>query len=225
MMVLSSSVSLPSISRRISFPQLAERSRTTRGSLLQMLPMGCMRVFIALPCNSVVIRFNLCAVARKALSACWLVNWSTWLRARTSSPTRFISLSRRLTSTRMELSDAAEERCSGWSFDAAACAAGAETGGFGAGAGIARTGSAGATGAGAILGAGVEVGSGTLASTSTDCFTSSSAPRLASTTGSEGLATATGFGTGAATTGALTSFAADSEGPSFSLSKSWMSAE
>ena len=45
--------------------------------------------------------------------SCWVVeNWRIWLRARTSSPTRFISLSRSPTSTRMLLSVAASARTS-----------------------------------------------------------------------------------------------------------------
>jgi len=62
-MVLSSSVSAPSISRRICFPNEVARSRTTRGSLFQTTPMGCMRVFMTPSCSSVVMRFRRCDVA------------------------------------------------------------------------------------------------------------------------------------------------------------------
>ena len=68
MMVLSSSVSFPSISMRIFLPQAVAKSRTTRGNLFQTLPMGCMRVFITPACNSVVIRFKRCEVATKFAS-------------------------------------------------------------------------------------------------------------------------------------------------------------
>ena len=46
MMVLSISVPAPSISRAICFPHPTATSRTSRGSLFQTTPMGCMRVFI-----------------------------------------------------------------------------------------------------------------------------------------------------------------------------------
>ena len=43
----------------------AARSRTTRGNLLQTLPIGCMRVFMTPSCSSVVIRFRRCEVPTK----------------------------------------------------------------------------------------------------------------------------------------------------------------
>ena len=67
MSVLSSSVSWPSISKRTFFPQASARSRTTRGNLLSTLPIGCIRVFITLACNSVVSRLSRCTVPRKPL--------------------------------------------------------------------------------------------------------------------------------------------------------------
>ena len=45
----SSSVSAPCMRRSIFLPSLRARSRTSRGSLAQALPIGCMRVFITLP--------------------------------------------------------------------------------------------------------------------------------------------------------------------------------
>ena len=58
----------------------------------------------------------------------WVVNWRTWLRASTSSPTRFISLSSSPTSTRMVLSETAELCASDGS---AAAGAGSGAGGGG----------------------------------------------------------------------------------------------
>ena len=101
MMVLSNSVPAPSISRRICLPQDFARSRTSRGSLFQTTPMGCMRVFITPSCSSVVMRFKRCEVAFRVASSWRALNCRIWLRASTSSPTRFMSLSSRPTSTRM----------------------------------------------------------------------------------------------------------------------------
>ena len=70
----------------------------------QMLPIGCMRVFMTPSCSSVVIRLSRWVVLRKVVSFCVALNCRIWLRARTSSPTRFMSLSSRLTSTRMLVS-------------------------------------------------------------------------------------------------------------------------
>ena len=110
MIVLSSSVSWPSMSMRACLPQATARSRTTRGNLFQMLPIGCMRVFMTLACSSVVSRFSRCTVPRKAASSCEVLNCMIWFRARTSSPTRVMSLSSRPTSTRMALSETAGAR-------------------------------------------------------------------------------------------------------------------
>ena len=106
MMVLSSSVSLPSISMRTCLPQVAARSRTNRGNLLHTLPICCIRVFITPSCNSVVMRFNRCDVPSREASPRLLVNCTIWFRASTNSPTRVISLSSRATSTRIVLSAA-----------------------------------------------------------------------------------------------------------------------
>ena len=101
MMVRSSSVSAPSISSLICFWVAWDMSRTTRGSLFQTVPMGCMRVFITPSCSSEVIRFRCCELAPNAASAWRMAYWRIWLRESTSSPTRFISLSSIATSTRM----------------------------------------------------------------------------------------------------------------------------
>ena len=77
MMVLSSSVSRPSISMLALLPQATARSRTTRGNLFQMLPMGCIRVFMTLACSSVVSRFSLCTVPRKGASSWEALNCMT----------------------------------------------------------------------------------------------------------------------------------------------------
>ena len=68
--VLSSSVSWPSISKRTFLPQATARSRTMRGNLLSTLPIGCIRVFITLACNSVVSRLSRCTAPRKPRSSC-----------------------------------------------------------------------------------------------------------------------------------------------------------
>ena len=102
--VRSSSVSSPSMRIDARLPHARVRSRTTRGNLLHTPLMGCMRVFITPSCRSVVMRFRRCVVAfssvRDSLAACWRI----WLRASTSSPTRFISVSSTPTSTRIEVS-------------------------------------------------------------------------------------------------------------------------
>ena len=114
--VLSSSVSRPSISRRTGLPQAAPRSRTTRGSLVQRLSIGCMRVFMTTSCSSLVMRFSR-ADARTSVASPAVAAWATiWLRVRTSSPTRRISESSRSTSTRMLPS--ATERRSAWTSSA-----------------------------------------------------------------------------------------------------------
>ena len=101
MRLLSSSVSLPSISRRTCLPSWWARSRTTRGSLPHTVPMGCMRVFITRSCSSEVIRLSRWADTAKAPSGFTPTSCMTSLRASTSSPTRVIRSSRRSTSTRM----------------------------------------------------------------------------------------------------------------------------
>ncbi len=56
---------------------------------------------MTLSCNSVVIRSSRCELAFSAASSCRALNGRIWFRARTSSPTRFMSLSSRPTATRM----------------------------------------------------------------------------------------------------------------------------
>src|SRR5690349_8597502 len=106
MMVLSSSVSRPSISSRACFWHAIARSRTTRGNLAQTFPIGCIRVFMTPSCSSVVIRLSRCEVAWTTGSSLPAVCCRIWFRASTSSPTRFISRSSNSTSTRMLLSAA-----------------------------------------------------------------------------------------------------------------------
>ncbi len=60
------------------------------GKLFQMFPMGCMRVFITRSCTSVMIRFRRCETESTDVSSPELANCKSWLRASTSSPTRFI---------------------------------------------------------------------------------------------------------------------------------------
>ncbi len=55
-------------------------------------------------CSSVVMRFRRWDAPAKSLSCSWVTSCMIWLRASTSSPTRFISSSRSPTSTRIELS-------------------------------------------------------------------------------------------------------------------------
>ena len=90
-----------------------------------MFPMGCMRVFMTTSCSSVVIRFRRWEAARKVVSFVRLAKSRTWLRANTSSPTRFITLSSNPTSTRIVLSEAvaaAREDC--WMRSASTTSAG-----------------------------------------------------------------------------------------------------
>ncbi len=109
MMVLSSSVSAPSISRRICLFSATAMSRTTRGSLFQTMPIGCMRVFMTPSCSSLVIRFSRCEVALSAASSRSVLYCRIWLRVSTNSPTRSMSLSSRPTATRMLASATAED--------------------------------------------------------------------------------------------------------------------
>ena len=104
MIVRSSSVSAPSVSIRTRLPHACARSRTTRGSLLQTLSIGCMRAFMTCSCSSPVIRLSRWVAEVSAASSECAENCTIWLRASTSSPTRFISRSSRTTSTRTLLS-------------------------------------------------------------------------------------------------------------------------
>ncbi len=145
MIVLSSSVSWPSSSMRACFPQATARSRTTRGNLFQMLPIGCMRVFMTLTCSSVVSRLSRCTVPRNEASSWEVLNCMIWFRARTSSPTKVMSLSSRPTSTRMALSETAGARGSAGSAAAGpGCADATLTAVGGAGAAASAVGGAGA---------------------------------------------------------------------------------
>ena len=45
-----------------------------RGNLAQTLPMGCMRVFMTLSCNSVVMMFSRCAALSRVGSLVSAVN-------------------------------------------------------------------------------------------------------------------------------------------------------
>ena len=158
--LLSSSVSWPSTCKRTCRPSDCERSRTMRGILVKMLETGCIRAFITDSRRSAV------TISRRRLSMVILgsdeVACRTWLRVSTSSPTRFIILLSRVTSTRSELS-AAElwlpgARCLAASPSESAGALGAEASTEGgaagwAGAGAAATGSADLT---AAKGAGAE---------------------------------------------------------------------
>ncbi len=101
----SSSVSAPSMVRSIFLPLAPARSRTSRGSLPQALPTGCMRVFITASCRSVVTRLSCCTGVRYAESSSFWVSWMSWLRVSTSSPARFMSRSSTPTSTRRLWSD------------------------------------------------------------------------------------------------------------------------
>ena len=97
----SSSVSAPSIWRSIFLPSSCARSRTSRGSLAQALPIGCMRVFMTPSCSSDVTWFSRWSGAANSLSF-WLRRiWRSWLRVSTSSETIVIRFSSRSTLTRM----------------------------------------------------------------------------------------------------------------------------
>ena len=96
----SSSVSPPSSRRSMCLPSSSPRSRASRGSLLQALPIGCMRVRMTLSCSSAVIWSSRCSGAWSVVPVSWRTAWSSWFRVSTSSPTRFISCSRRSSLTR-----------------------------------------------------------------------------------------------------------------------------
>ncbi len=118
MMVLSSSVSLPSISMRTFLLHSSAKSRTSRGNRSHTLPMGCMRVFMTRSCSSVVIKFKRWEAELKLLSFSVRLNCRIWLRTRTNSPTRFISLSSSSTGTRMLVSATVSMRASLCAFSA-----------------------------------------------------------------------------------------------------------
>ena len=65
MTVLSSSVSAPEVSSSISLPSSWERSRTSRLNLLKVVPMGSMRMFMALSRSSEVSRSTSSAIETK----------------------------------------------------------------------------------------------------------------------------------------------------------------
>ncbi|OIQ81328.1 hypothetical protein GALL_369110 [mine drainage metagenome] len=124
-MVLSSSVSRPSMTNLACRPQASPRSRTTRGNLLHTLSMGCIRVFMTPSCSSLAIRFNRCEVRSRLTSPVVPAYETTWLRVSTSSPTKRMSESRRSTSTR-RVESAIERRCSVGTSSASSRVAGAE---------------------------------------------------------------------------------------------------
>ena len=104
--VLSSSTSRPSMSSRTSLPRVRARSRTTRGNLPKTLPIGCMRVCMIASCRSEVTRLMRWLDAFTARSS-WRDSASrSWLRLSTSSPARFMRVSRTSTLTRKVLSPA-----------------------------------------------------------------------------------------------------------------------
>ena len=85
-------------------PSCTDRSRTTRGSLLHSVSIGCMRVFMTPSCSSPAIRLSRWVVRARSTSSRAAACCSIWLRVSTSSPTRFISESSSVTSTRIVLS-------------------------------------------------------------------------------------------------------------------------
>jgi hypothetical protein len=99
-MVLSSSVSRPSVDSATCLPQAWARSRTTRGSFCHRLSTGCMRVFMTRSCRSVAMASRRCEARTSGTSLRPSVKRTIWLRVSTSSPTSVISSSSRPTSTR-----------------------------------------------------------------------------------------------------------------------------
>ncbi len=109
-MVRSSSVSVPSSSSSTCLERFCARSRTRRGKVLNSCAMGIMRAFIISCCNSLVMRPS-CPDTPSRICTCWLsllarsrlpTTFAKRLRSITNSPTRFISFSSLLTSTRTE---------------------------------------------------------------------------------------------------------------------------
>ena len=157
MIVRSSSVSAPSRSSATCFPHPCDRSRTSRGSLFHALPIGCIRVFITPSCSSVVSKLRRAEAFAKPASLIDGANCKIWLRARTSSPTRFMTWSSSSTSTRMALSVTVERAGpdSGGEDSAVAVLAACIGGGVdSAGAGTDSTTSSGAASGTATTGAG-----------------------------------------------------------------------
>ncbi len=97
----SSSVSAPSITSSIFLPRSRPRSRTSRGSLFQAMPIGCMRVFITPSCRSEVMWDSRCSGTANIDSSRMRSSCSSWLRVSTNSLTRVISSSSTSTPTRM----------------------------------------------------------------------------------------------------------------------------
>ena len=97
---LSSSVVVPSTSTATRLPVCCDRSRTNRGIFSKTRATGCMRVFMICSCRSEVTNERRWAAASALLSRCPRTICTIWLRASTSSPIRFISLSSTPTLTR-----------------------------------------------------------------------------------------------------------------------------
>jgi len=199
----SSSVSAPSMERATSLPQVTARSRTMRGNLLNTWSIGCMRVFMAAAWRAAVTVSTRCTTLSSSASSCRVPSAartvaSSWLRARTSSPTRSTRLPRRPTSTRIDCSATAGLRPAEAVEPAEAVGDGAD-------------GTRGAATASGITGSGITsgiTGSGITASGTTGCGITASGTEGfgAGSTGASGatgsVAAATGSGAGAAGSGA-----------------------
>ena len=93
MTVLSSSVSAPSVVSSISFPSSTDRSRTSLLNRLNVVPIGSIRMLIALSRSSQVSRSTSSAMATSSVSFLRSAIWLKRAWTVTSSPTRFTSRS------------------------------------------------------------------------------------------------------------------------------------
>ena len=101
---MSISTSPPSSFSCTSLPKSRDRSRTSRGNLLNRLPTGCMRVSVTTSCSSEVTRLTRWAPERMPRSSCRASDSFNWLRLSTSSPASVIRESSKVTFSRMVVS-------------------------------------------------------------------------------------------------------------------------
>ncbi|OPZ24953.1 MAG: hypothetical protein BWZ01_02709 [Deltaproteobacteria bacterium ADurb.BinA179] len=101
MTVLSSSVSSPDVAKFTSLPSSVERSLTRRLNLAKMVPIGSMRMPIALSLSSAVRRSTSSETRVRSVSFLWAESWESLACTVTSSPTRFTRESSLWDATRM----------------------------------------------------------------------------------------------------------------------------
>ncbi len=200
--VLSSSVSAPAVTSRTFLPVAWAASRQTRGRRVKTLSIGCIRAFITDSCRPAVrwsMRWLVSARRASSRAPSWQ---SSWLRASTSSPTRFMSRSSTITGTRSEPPSVASGAW-GWSvLGAVAAGGGATSGGAGAGSVVAGARGAAAGAGAAAAGEGGAAGAGRRTSLGAGrSGWKSGLGGSAAGTGGAGVATSAGGGAGWPATG------------------------